>query len=447
VRAMAATWERRAWLTVSVVALLGGWLAPQYAAKLWGSELNRFLQDSPFSAGVLVECFWLVLLIPGAVMRLMGQRREEQPDPEPAGRCQLGCGQATRAGWVMALQLCALVALVHVAWFASFSKTNVATNTLLWNTDTLTTPIAALIIARERPTSGAILGGLVGLVGAGLAVGASGAGDTFLGCGLVLAASFGYAVNTVLVEKVRDPRQVSVQKLLGLEGVVASVAVCFALLGAAVWRPEAIGEWISALPPMRWLAFLGVSTLFLNLGWLWCAELAGSFWTAMVACSTIPITVVLDMFLMGTNPTPATLGGSFLVIVGFTIASWPGASPEDVLPDEETGVMVDCCQRWQGWSQARAAPLLPPRSPGSQSTMATGVASDDSTVSEDAASVTMKHEFTTEGFEDASPHDTVSIRSEEEVDPEAEGGGAEAEGAEAEGTAAEEAAADEVREQ
>lgn len=364
---MAAT-QQRAWLAVGVASLLGGWLAPQYAAKLWGTELSRFLQDSPFSAGVLVECFWVLLLIPGA----LGFKQERQQQPlEPPARCRACCGQAARAGWCLALQLGGLVALVHVAWFSSFSKTNVATNTLLWNTDTLTTPLAALVIARERPTTGAMIGGLVGLLGAGLAVGASPAGDTLLGCGLVFAASFGFAVNTVLVEKVRDPRQVSVLRLLGLEGVVATTAVCLTLLAAAAWRPEVVTDWVSALPSMEWLAFLGLSSLFLNIGWLWCAEMAGAFWTAMVACSTIPITVVLDVVLMGMQPTPATLCGSFLVILGFVIASWPSPTAEEPEVPQEA-VMGDCCRRWHGWAQARAAPLLPPQSPGSASTAETG---------------------------------------------------------------------------
>jgi len=307
-----------------------------------------------------------------------------------------------------------------MAWFSSFSKTNVATNTLLWNTDTLTTPLAALVILRERPTSGALTGGIVGLLGAGLAVGASAAGDTLLGCGLCFSASFGYAVNTVLVEKVRDPREVSVLRLLGLEGLMAVVAICFTGLWVAVLRPEAATEWISSLPPASWLVFLGSTSVLLNTGWLWCAELAGSFWTAMVACSTIPITVLLDLMLVGMRPSPATLVGSLLVIVGFTIASWPqpaaatDAQSEAAPAGSSSGLCCSrwqgwsqaalagssddlCCSRWQGWSQARAAPLLPPSSPASESTATTGTGSGDGTgTSDDGQSCSVEVETTEE---------------------------------------------------
>jgi len=136
-----------------------------------------------------------------------------------------------------------------------------------------------------------------------------------------LAASLGYAINTVVVEKARDPDMVPVTRLLGLEGLVALLIMILAVAGAWVFSPGAVEQWVQGLPPAGLVAFMGISSLTLNVGWLWCTELCGAFCTVMVACSTIPLTLALDLVLIGTTPSAHATVGSVLVLLGFAISS------------------------------------------------------------------------------------------------------------------------------
>lgn len=322
--------RRQLALAASLFCLLFGWLSPQYAAKLWGPALGTFLAEQPLAAALFSQAFWAGLLVvpAGGRRRSGGGGGGEEgglPGPGASTSSGRGCHRLPEslqwAALAVALPFSILVFIVHVAWYASYDKTNVATNTLLWNTDTVTTPLVAVVVAREHPAFATMIGGLVGLVGAGLAVGANEAGNTLLGCGLVFVASVGFAVNAVLVEKVRDPQLLSVPRLLALEGIFAILALALGAVGAAAFAPGALAEWLSLLPSFEWLVFLGINSLLLNVGWLSCTEMAGSFWTAMVACLTIPLTMGLDLLLVGKMPTLFAAMGASLVVVGFLMVT------------------------------------------------------------------------------------------------------------------------------
>lgn len=368
-------WRRRANLVVATAALLLGWLSPQYATKLWGPALSSFLQGCPLSAGLIPQSFWVLLLVPPKAPRC-GRELCAQTGRAP---CRVG----VPAGLAMGLPLGVLVALVHVAWYSSFAGTNVATNTLLWNTDTVTTPLVALAFTRQRPRAAVLLGGLLGLAGAGLAAGAVGEGDTALGCGLCFAASLGYAVNAVLVEHFRDPVTVSVVRLLGLEGLTAAAGLLIAAGGAAALVPGLVGDTLELLPPAPWLLFLGLNCMLLNVGWLWCTELVGASWTAMVACSSIPLAMGLDLLLLGREPQAGGVAGSVLVLLGVAIVSFEPkaaehadpaamADTEQAAPPEHQQAPLEeapLCPRWAPWGRLGAVPLLAavqqPLGPGS----------------------------------------------------------------------------------
>lgn len=349
------TWRQTVVLFLGVMALLLGWLSPQYVAKLWGPELNEFLSKQPVAAAVISQVFWSVLLLAPSVG---AEHRSDALLGRDDGSPKL-CGQRTcNHAWI-AVPLGVLVAIVHAAWYKSFSGTNVATNTLLWNTDTVTTPLVATLVAHQLPTRATLLGGLCGLVGAGLAVGASDMGDTLLGCGLCFGASVGFAFNAVLVEHTRDPVKMSIFRLLGLEGFTAAIVLAGAIVVSSVWRPGSITEWMLLLPSCEWIAFLGFNSLLLNIGWLSCAEIAGSFWTAMVACLSIPLTMGLDFLLIGTMPTMLAVIGGLSVIVGFLLASKLSLEPQNVHDRRRASELTpNVCQRWVGWMRARSYPLL-----------------------------------------------------------------------------------------
>lgn len=315
----------------SLIVLLVGWLSPQYAAKLCDPALNTFLKESPVLAAVLVQAAWVPLLL------------------VPARDPSRNRGVAELMGWP--LLFACLVTCIHTCWYKSFSLTNVATNTVLWNTDTVTTIMIAVAFSRSAPSRNAIIGALLSLVGAVLAVGFSAQGDTLMGCALCLSASLGFALYAVLVERLWDTSPV---QLMALEGLLAAVVLLVAVGIAAALAPSQLRGWFAYAPPPGWLVFITLNCLMLNLGWLWCTELVGATWTAMVACLSIPASTVLDVCLLDIYPSLAGLVGGCLIVLGFAVTTWterPGETAETV---ERFGR----CKRWLGWDDVRATPFL-----------------------------------------------------------------------------------------
>eukprot|EP00928_Gymnodinium_smaydae_P061721 TRINITY_DN45744_c0_g1_i1.p1 TRINITY_DN45744_c0_g1~~TRINITY_DN45744_c0_g1_i1.p1 ORF type:complete len:430 (-),score=78.14 TRINITY_DN45744_c0_g1_i1:120-1409(-) len=364
----------RLWLMVSMVALLVGWLLPSFASKAWGPSLDTFLRDSPLTAALAAQsAFVLLLALPRAKRESPGAAAEggtagfaDGGDVETAGARPTAAGRARCVlPWSLPSLKCALgVGLllfgVHSAWYSSMPRTSVATNTVLWNTDTVTTPMLAAALSWQFPSSSVMLGGLLGLIGACLSVTATETGDTSLGCGLVFAASVGYGVHTLMVEKVMKNTQLSVVTVLGLEGVVALVALAAQAAYYVTLTPAEMKAWLMTFPEPWWLAVMMVSCLMLNIGWLWCSELVDASWTAMAACMTIPVSMVLDIWMLNVWPEPIAILGGFFVFLGFLVTSGLTPSLSCVpLPLLNMSNNASPCPNWAFWRSASEG-LLPP---------------------------------------------------------------------------------------
>mmetsp|Transcript_85336 Transcript_85336/g.246693 ORF Transcript_85336/g.246693 Transcript_85336/m.246693 type:complete len:439 (-) Transcript_85336:106-1422(-) len=306
-------------LTFGVTSLLLGWLAPQYVAKFASANFGAFFATQPLVAALVAQAFFSpVLLLPPEIFV-----RDHSAMAGGAGEERRGLLQRlsqSRAQWASTTRLAVLVFIAHSMWYASFSRTNVATNTLLWNTDVVATPLIAAALSRRAPARREMLGGGVGLLGAGLAMHASESGDSPLGCALCFAASIAYALNAVVAER-RNTEEMPVSILLGIEGIVALVATVVVSVGAAIVAPDSLAAAMTALPSFWWLIFIGMCSLMLNLGWLLCAEIAGPFWTAMVACVTIPLTMSIDAVIAEKLPSLISMAGGSLVFLGFLMVS------------------------------------------------------------------------------------------------------------------------------
>jgi drug/metabolite transporter (DMT)-like permease len=191
-------------------------------------------------------------------------------------------------------------------------------------------------------------------------------GNTLLGCGLCFGASLGYAAGSVLVERTRSKdsaEEVPVTQMLACAGFTAILAGTLGVALGAIFSPDDLSAWWHALPPVQWLVFMGASATLLNIGWLWCTELAGASWTAMAACLSIPLAMVLDYYLLNIVPNMIGIFGAALVLFGFAVASLMEDSSTGSISREitEAGESDPCCQRWKGcFSGGRTAPLLLP---------------------------------------------------------------------------------------
>jgi len=343
----------RVWLSVSLCALLFGWLSPGYAGKCWGRSLGTFLNDAPISAALVAQSGFVVLL----VLPRSSDTEEAGSPGKPTSFCALSeC--CTLKAFKFALPLGLFLLFIHTAWYASLPRTSVAINTVVWNSDTVTTPLIAALLAMQHPSWNTLLGGFTGLAGVCLSVGTGQVGNTNVGCMLCLTASVGYGFNAVIVENIqkKHPDAFSIVQLLALEGFVALILLVFAAGGAAAFAPEHFALNFAELPPFPWLILLAFSCLCLNVGWLWCAEIAGATWTALAACLSIPFSIVLDLFLLGLEPDLNAIIGAALVLLGFALVSLLGelSSQPRGLQDEPS---CKCCLRRSGSGSGRWSPL------------------------------------------------------------------------------------------
>jgi len=309
--------KQRAVLVVSLPALLLGWLAPGYASKCFGVGLNTFMRDQPLMAALIMQSSWIpLLLVPRS---FAGDDGIEHPAMSAQGPRTSFYHLAGKVG----MPLGTLVVFVNICWYASIPRTSVATNTVLWNSDTISTPLILALLSWQRPSGVSLLAGAIGLLGVSCSVSSSQVGNSNLGCALCLAATTGYAVNAIFAEKVthKYAATLSVTKLLGLQGLTACTWLTLAVIGAAVAAPKLLGNWYAALPSLQWLAFFCASGLTLNIGWLVSTAIAGATWTAMGACLSIPLSIILDLVLLDMVPDVLAVLGACLVLVGFTIVS------------------------------------------------------------------------------------------------------------------------------
>jgi len=225
-------------------------------------------------------------------------------------------GKSLCSGFAVAAFLGVGLLLVQGSWFSSFSRTNVSTNTIIWNTDTLTVPLIAALLSWKLPSWQELAGGGMGFLGSCIAMHARQAGDTLLGCSLVFFASVGYALCTVLAIRNINPSMFSATDTIGIYGIVSTAVLVSFVAGGMVFVPAEIHTVWESLPPVQWLVFLACTSVCLNLGWLVSSTILGASWTATYACSTIPITLLVDFLAFGVQPSLWSLMGSTLVVAG-----------------------------------------------------------------------------------------------------------------------------------
>jgi len=317
------TWPRACnKVGAGIVLLLIGWMAPQYIAKLCATSFSPFLADQPVSAAFAIQGFWVILLV-------VPRKPILRQNHELCDKQSLGCSSDLWSSMTFVMFLSVLLLVVHTTWYSSFSRLSVSTNTVLWNTDTITTPVLSMLVSRRRPQLTALGGGVLGLAGTFLAVGAGQEGDTLLGCGLCLVASLAYTLNAVLVQKFVDLHRVPVLRLLGYEGLLPLATLVVVFLGATTLAPLEWHDWFSGLPSFTWLLLLGILSLCLNIGWLWCTETAGAFFAAMVGCLSIPCSMLLDALLFDQWPTIRGGCGAVLVFLGFLVVTYNSTEEAD----------------------------------------------------------------------------------------------------------------------
>lgn len=335
--------KERAWLAVSVFLLLFGWLSQPYAAKTISSQLEILFSSSPVMAAVASQStFAILVLLPTSSSAKCGHL---------TSNLQICCSfRAFKFGCPFGL----LLLTVHVSWYFSITRTNAATNAILWNTDAVTTPLIFALVSRQPPSLQALLAGVLAIVGVCCSVDGDPTGNTLHGCVSVLGASLGYASGSVLVEKLRETEneEIAVIHMLIWAGVVAFFVMIMIVVAGDMFVPEELAVWYGELPPPRWLLFMACTAISFNIGWLWCAELAGASWTAMTACLSIPLAMVLDCLLFGIVPERIGFAGAVLVLLGVTIASLPdqlskrsspGSHPEQAVGQEVLEVELSHC--------------------------------------------------------------------------------------------------------
>jgi len=377
--------------------LLAGWLSPQYVAQLNAPELQEFLAEQPLLAALTMQAFWLAMLLypDGSAARRSAEDRA----------CRRFLGPEAREAWKFAVPITAMLAGVHATWYASFSRTNVAMNTLLWNTDLLTTPLLAALIGRQPVSRATLTGGTISLCGVGLAVGSGGAGNTALGCILCFAASMGYALYVVVIEHKVDPMRVPITDLIGMVGVLSLVALGTAVLARTAWEHGYLAALLGSLPPWPWIAFMGFNGLLLNMGWLTCTAIVGSFWAAMVACLSLPLSMLLDWALLDRPFSTQAVLGVLLIVVGVVAQSMLAVEESCLEGQGDAANAVPSLgpiRRLTSWIQARQ-PQLPLTHCAQTELAACGGAALVS-----AAGATLKSFVSRTGSTLASPRGTVA---------------------------------------
>lgn len=284
----------------SLAVLLVGWMSPEYAEKFGAFALRDYLSASPLSAAVVVQSSWSVLALVPIKRRRWGLR-------------------LPRFGWTWLLAFClgAFSLLTHAMWYKSFTGTTPAINTLVWNLDIVIAMVLEAIVALKAPAPAAILGGLITLGGACLAIQTQIAGNTIWGCTLCLVATSQYSIIAIITSKCLK-EDCSLMMLLALEGVMSLLVL--ALLLATTEIADATGTLWPVFPGANATVFMCVTNMMLNFGWLSFSSLIGAAQAAMAACLSMPLSLVLDSLMLHSLASPAEVIGSLMAIFGFVLS-------------------------------------------------------------------------------------------------------------------------------
>lgn len=318
---------------LSLSILLIGWMSPQYAQKLGAFQIHDLLANTPVIAALVVQSSWsLLALVPFHCLK--SQSAEQGPQgrhaPQEAGPLLRFVSflslPAVGPLWLGAIPLSLCATAMHSMWYSSFTQTTPAVNTLVWNLDIVIAMLLEAIVTRRVPSIMVIVGGCITLFGAFLATDAEVEGNSLSGCALCLTATTLYSLVAIIVSSL----DCEVTELLALEGLY-SLAVLTALIFSTALGASGVAFGFTNLSDLSGSAgFLSMNDLMLNLGWLSCSKLMGASQTAMVACLSIPLSLLLDAMLLGAVPSTPEVTGSLLAITGFFLSYTRGQSEDSV---------------------------------------------------------------------------------------------------------------------
>eukprot|EP00438_Fugacium_kawagutii_P007835 Skav212614 [mRNA] locus=scaffold2176:292116:296336:- [translate_table: standard] len=242
---------------LSLAILLMGWMSPQYAQKLGAFHIHELLAKTPVITALVVQSSWSLHL-----------------------------------------------GMQCVHFIKTFFQDELHSE--VWNLDIVIAMLLEALVARRVPSAVALVGGGITLLGAWLT---TDTGNSFSGCALCLAATTLYSLVAIVISSL----DCKVTELLALEGIY-SLLVIAALGLLESWNGGTLSEGnfdtkLSGESAKSFI-FLCMNDLMLNLGWLWCSKLMGASQTAMLACLSIPLSLLLDAILLGSIPSiPEALVG------------------------------------------------------------------------------------------------------------------------------------------
>mmetsp|Transcript_21402 Transcript_21402/g.49820 ORF Transcript_21402/g.49820 Transcript_21402/m.49820 type:complete len:347 (+) Transcript_21402:46-1086(+) len=302
---------------VALGLLLLGWMGPEYASKQGHFDaLNDFLTETPALASLMIVSCWSILAV--------------LPMPREDGKWRIqGLPELNSNVLPLATLVCVLGLVIHAAWYASYGGTNPATNTVVWNTDVISSTFIEALFALAAPSSSALCGGSLAMAGTWLSVQTSPVGNTTWGCLYCFAATSMYTLVAVIVSRYLDRQKCRVTQFLAVQGLLSLALL--AVLGLTAW---AMGR-LPTLPGVGIVAFVGACDIFLNIGWLTAAEQIGAAQTAMAACFSIPLSMALDALLLQKFASLLEMLGGCLIILGFYVGL------EDDVPESATPLLVE----------------------------------------------------------------------------------------------------------
>ena len=216
-----------------------------------------------------------------------------------------------RREWLLLAASGVALALHFSAWVSSLDYTSVASSVTI----ATTTPVWVALF--ERPPKTTIVGMAVAMVGSAIIAGTDFAVDSkaMLGNGLALAGAWFAAIYYMVGKRVR--LRLGIMQYVGVVYPIAAVCLCLAALIA--------GAPLKGLTPFQWkyLFFLAVVAQLVGHSLLdWALEHVSAAAVSIAVLGEPVFSTLLAIPLLHEVPSPSSLLGILLVLVGVGVAAW-----------------------------------------------------------------------------------------------------------------------------
>jgi drug/metabolite transporter (DMT)-like permease len=222
--------------------------------------------------------------------------------------------------WILLAAGVAL-ALHFATWIASLDYTSIAISTLLVAASPLWTAIYDILVRKQRyPTSAGVaflaaIGG-VALVSTGHSNPAPYPGHEFLGAGLALAGSAGFAVYLLLVREIRSELD-----------TLAIVSRTYSIAGIVLVGAMLVGHqhWPALDDRVAWGGILAMALISQLLGHTGMNAALRWFSPSIVALSTLlepVVAALLALVVFGEQLAPAAVLGALLILAALGTIIW-----------------------------------------------------------------------------------------------------------------------------